>query len=134
MKCLYLKAALAQLPELLVAVDKGSREAGLPEALARKAQIVLEELFVNVITHAYGGDFGPVEICLEPGEGVLRLRIIDWGPPFNPLEAKSPDMQGRIADNIAGGAGLLLVKAMSRELSYARQDDQNVICFSVSLT
>ncbi|MDL2279745.1 ATP-binding protein, partial [Desulfovibrio sp. OttesenSCG-928-G11] len=118
MKRLFKAAQLQDLPGLLELADEVC--AGLDQALAFKSKIVLEELFVNVVSYAYGGQPGPVSVDIERAGSGLRLRIEDWGAPFNPLRHDRPDLQRRFAEGRPGGAGLHLVKGMAGELRYER--------------
>jgi serine/threonine-protein kinase RsbW len=118
--------SLSELPDLLNLAEENCRLAGLPDSLAFKAQVVLEELFVNIFKHAYQGE-GLAEITLEAEKTALFIRIADQGPPFDPLAAKTPDLQKRFAEGIPGGAGLTLVRSMARDLRYSRYDDRNIL-------
>jgi anti-sigma regulatory factor (Ser/Thr protein kinase) len=119
--------SLSELPELLDLAEDACRRAGLPDALAFKAQVVLEELFVNTFNHAYQGREGPVEITLEAEREALFIRFADQGPAFDPLSVKTPDLQQRFADGIPGGAGLVLLRSLAREPRYLRRDARNIV-------
>ena len=120
-------SSLSELPELLDLAEETCRRAGLPDSLAFKAQVVLEELFVNICKHAYQNRGGPTEITLEAQHAALFIRVADQGPAFDPLTKETPDLQQRFADGIPGGAGLILLRSMVQDLRYARLDDRNVL-------
>jgi anti-sigma regulatory factor (Ser/Thr protein kinase) len=124
--------SLNELPELLDLAEEDCRRAGLPDALAFKAQVVLEELFVNTFNYAYQGREGPAEITLEAEKESLFIRFADQGPAFDPLAAETPDLQKRFADGIPGGAGLVLLRSMARELRYHRRDNRNIVEMRIS--
>jgi anti-anti-sigma factor len=87
----------------------------------------LEELLVNVMTHAYGGEAGReahVEVRMPPEE--IRIRIEDAGPPFNPLEAPEPDLEAPVAERPIGKLGLVLVRHLAERWDYAREAAANV--------
>jgi len=119
--------SLGELPELLDLAEARCRRAGLPDSLAFKAQVVLEELFVNIFKHAYPGRDGPVEITLEAEKTGLFICVADQGPAFDPLACETPDLEKRFAGGVPGGAGLILLRSMARDLRYARRDDRNVL-------
>jgi anti-sigma regulatory factor (Ser/Thr protein kinase) len=119
--------SLSELPALLDLAEQDCRRAGLPDSLAFKAQVVLEELFVNTFKHAYQEAEGPVEITLEVERESLFIRFADQGPAFDPLAAETPDLQKRFADGIPGGAGLILLRSLARELRYFRRDNRNIV-------
>jgi serine/threonine-protein kinase RsbW len=116
-----------ELPELLDLAEEDCRRAGLPDSLAFKAQVVLEELFVNIFKHAYQGGGGPAEIILEAEERALFISVADQGPAFDPLGAEVPDLERRFAEGQPGGAGLVLLKSLAGDLRYFRRDDRNIL-------
>jgi anti-sigma regulatory factor (Ser/Thr protein kinase) len=119
--------SLNELPELLDLAEETCRLAGLPDSLAFKAQVVLEELLANIFKHAYQGSPGPVEITLETERSVLFMRVADHGPAFDPLTKETPELQKRFADGIPGGAGLVLLRSMAQDLRYTRTDKYNIL-------
>jgi anti-sigma regulatory factor (Ser/Thr protein kinase) len=121
------QAALEELPELLALVEDEGGRAGLPEAVVFKAQVILEEIYVNVVSYAYDGQRGPVEIRLRIRQNSLRLVAADRGRPFNPLRQKEPDLQKRFDRGMPGGAGLVLVRGMASALAYRRLWGRNVL-------
>ncbi|MDR2488951.1 MAG: ATP-binding protein [Desulfovibrio sp.] len=120
-------SSLEHLPDLLDLAEETCRRAGLPGPLAFKAQVVLEELFVNIVKHAYREKGGPVRIALKAEKGSLSLRVEDEGPAFDPLAAETPDLQKRFAEGVPGGAGLVLLRSMAEDLRYARRDGRNIL-------
>jgi anti-sigma regulatory factor (Ser/Thr protein kinase) len=119
--------AADQLPELLDLAAETARAAGLPDALAFKAQVVLEELFVNIFMHAYAGQGGTAEITLEAQGGRLLLSVADCGPPFDPLSAAETDLRKRFEQGVPGGAGLALVRNMVADARYVREKNRNIL-------
>ncbi len=79
---------------------------------------------------------GEVEIRLEPipgdGAGInpspgLRVVVVDWGAPFNPLAQPAPDVQCALDKRNVGGLGILLVRTMASDVRYQRRDGANVL-------
>ncbi len=129
MKELFLKGSVEELPELAAAVEEEGR--ALSAALRAAAQLVLEELYVNVCLYAYDGAPGAVRLRLTAGADALRCELEDHGRPFNPLEQEAPDPAARFAAGDFGGAGLVLVRAKARDMRYERTDGRNLLSFSV---
>jgi anti-sigma regulatory factor (Ser/Thr protein kinase) len=119
--------SFSELPALLDFAEEDCRRACLPDSLIFKAQVVLEELFVNIFKHAYQGRDGSVEITLEAEKTALFIRVEDQGPAFDPLAAETSNLEKRFADGIPGGAGLVLLRAMAQDLRYARRNDRNML-------
>ncbi|MDR2502974.1 MAG: ATP-binding protein [Deltaproteobacteria bacterium] len=119
--------SLRELPDLLDLAENVCRRADLPESTAFRAQVVLEELFVNIFKHAYQDGDGPAEITLEAAPEGIWLRVADQGPAFDPLNHKTPDLQKRFEQGVPGGAGLVLLRSMAQELRYSRLADKNIL-------
>ena len=120
-------SSLSELPDLLDLAEESCRRAGLSAALTFKVQVVLEELFVNIFTHAYHDKGGPAEVTLEAEKTGLFIRVADQGPAFDPLAKETPDLQQRFTDGIPGGAGLILLHSIVHDLRYSRLDDRNIL-------
>ena len=119
--------SLSELPELLDLAEEDCSRARLPDSLTFKAQVVLAELFVNTFKHAYQENEGPTEITLEAEKESLFIRFTDQGPTFDPLSVETPDLQKRFSDGVPGGAGLVLLRSMARDLRYFRRDNRNIV-------
>jgi anti-sigma regulatory factor (Ser/Thr protein kinase) len=127
------QATLEELPELLDLVENEGGRAGLPETAIFKARVILEEIYVNIVSYAYNGLKGPVEIRLRIRQNSLRLVVADRGRPFNPLQQKEPDLQKRFDQAIPGGAGLVLVRGMASALAHRRLWGRNVLKIELSV-
>ena len=124
---LSVASAPAALAPALRAIEGILRARDVPPARIHDCVLALEELLVNVMTHAYGGEAGReahVEVRMPPEE--IRIRIEDAGPPFNPLEAPEPDLEAPVAERPIGKLGLVLVKHLTDRWDYAREAAANV--------
>ena len=106
----------------------GERE-NWPPALVFKANLVLEELTLNINNYGnYGGYDGirQIEITLNSEPDRLIIEVVDDGSPFDPTnDAALPDTNAPIEDRTVGGLGLHLVRTMMDELSYRREQGKN---------
>ncbi|MBI5520625.1 MAG: ATP-binding protein [Desulfovibrio sp.] len=129
------------------ALAEGAR-AGLAQDTLNRVELVLEEALVNVIRHAYAaapaGCERQVELsCGADADGVFRLSLTDWGPPFDPVggafarpDDGSPEaeleveleanLEADLDHREPGGMGLFLIRTMSQP-AYARKDGANVL-------
>ncbi len=101
--------------------------------LVYRAELVLEEVLMNVVMHAYpqGDEQGmAVEVDSAPGEIVLRFE--DHGIPFDPSTAAPPIAVHDIAQAQVGGLGVSLVKRFAKSLSYERRDGMNRLRVSLA--
>ena len=103
-----------------------SRQEEWPSDLFFTTNLVVEELGLNVINHAYRGQSGEFEIIITSEEQAITVEIIDSGPPFNMLQdAPPPDVEAEIEERPVGGLGIHLVKTMMDELHYKRNQERN---------
>ncbi len=115
--------ALERINDALEAIGQ---EEEWPPDLLFTTNLVLEELGLNIINHAYGGERSEFEMIITSEDSSLTLELIDSGPPFNPLhDAPTPDLEASIEDRPIGGLGIHLVKTMMDELEYRREHDKN---------
>jgi anti-sigma regulatory factor (Ser/Thr protein kinase) len=102
---------------------------GLAPAVVVRAELILEELFLNSVLHGYAApDSGAGPIWV--GIGAARWYFQDAAPAFNPLSApvrdEAPGGHSRL-----GGAGLPLIRHLGVAVDYQYRDGRN--CISVCL-
>jgi len=128
----YLKvvpARLGSLPEVLAFIAEIGAAAALAPDLCLKLTLLVEELFVNTVTHGYGHDSEePVSIAVEVRPGRVALSYEDTAPPYDPFETVTPpDESASVEDRLVGGLGVLLVSALAKDAEYQRGDGKNHI-------
>ena len=64
----------------------------------------------------------------------LRVVFCDNGKPYNPLDAKEPDMTGTAEDRAIGGLGIFMVRKMMDNVEYMYKDGQNVLTLSMKVS
>lgn len=86
-------AILDNLEDVQAFVCQQAKDLGAADALLFKIELVIEELFVNIATHARPGIVPEVEIACALDDSAQAQKpsfcvsLRDWEPPFNPLEA-----------------------------------------------
>ncbi len=123
---LMIEASSDALERINDAIESLGRQEDWPPDLLFTANLVIEELGLNIINHAYGGGAGEFEVIIESQDDALTIEIIDSGPPFNMLrDAPLPDVAAPVEERPIGGLGIHLVKTMMDELDYRRDRDKN---------
>lgn len=124
---LNLGNAPEELERINQAVESMAEEEGWPSELVFQITLVLEELEMNIIQHAYtGARSAASQITLNSEADKLTIEIVDEGPPFNPLEdAPEPDLDASLEARQVGGLGVHLVRSLMDELNYSRDGDKN---------
>jgi len=125
---LTLKADQTEIRKLHGFLSDYFRGQALPESLVFDFEVILEELFTNVIK--YGGVRPGEECCtveLLHAENALTLRFTDNGSPFNPLERAEVDTSKPIGDRPIGGLGIHFIKKLTDSRRYERNGETNVL-------
>jgi sigma-B regulation protein RsbU (phosphoserine phosphatase) len=111
-------AAMARAKE---AVGDYCRAHSIQRPLQRRLLVVIDELLNNTIHHGCPslGDGARITLDLQRQGDVLELLLRDNGtPPFNPLDAAPPDLEGDLEDRAIGGLGIHLVRRLSSSVTY----------------
>ena len=125
---LNIEAGPDSLERINDAVESISVQEEWPNDLLFTTTLVLEELALNVVNHAYGGRQGEFQVIITSEDESLTIEIVGSGPEFNVLtDSPVPDVDAIIEDRPVGGLGVYLVKSMMDELHYKREEDRNHI-------
>lgn len=126
---LTVQAELDQLPAVLSFVDEHLEEAGCSMKAQIQVDLAVEELYVNIAHYAYHGKKGEAQISVrfDPEERIFEIEFRDSGVPFDPLAKPDPDITLSAEERRIGGLGIFMAKKNLDELSYARENGQNVL-------
>jgi anti-sigma regulatory factor (Ser/Thr protein kinase) len=113
--------AIASLPALVAFVREFFLARGLDPDEAFDVDLVVEELFTNMVRHARGGG-AEIELGLDREDSVVVVRIRDEGAePWDPTQAPAPDLE-RPLERKPGGLGIYLVRRLARDFRYAHEN------------
>ena len=99
-------------------------EVGVSTEHVLEVRLLGEEAITNVVKYASAASMA-LEVQVTREEIVVVLR--DDGKPFDPSSAKSPDLEASLANRALGGLGIHLIQSLSDAVSYAREEDRNVL-------
>jgi anti-sigma regulatory factor (Ser/Thr protein kinase) len=102
-------------------IEDFCRTAAVPRESGLKANLVVEELFLNTVKHGHrGGSDAPVWITLAAEEGRMSLAYEDRAPPFNPFARATREMLEALAETRReGGLGVILAQGLTASADYA---------------
>lgn len=123
-----LKNRLADLDKINGTLEDLSRQLGFSKRCKCETNLVLEELFTNIISYAYrdGGDHEVLlRIRIDPDQ--LYIEIEDDGVPFNPMNAAPPGLEAELEDREVGGLGVFFARKFTDQISYERVDERNIV-------
>ena len=111
-------------------INRVSKKAELSVKTTNRAQIIVDEIYSNI--HLYSGAHTVQVFCRIEPQGMI-LTFKDNGIPYDPLSASEPDVAAPAEERELGGLGILMVKNMASELSYAYEDGYNVLTVTVAI-
>lgn len=123
-----LRNDLSELETLRARVDQFKTEAGIPEKAIFEINLILDELFTNIVSCGYR-DLGEhwVTFTLSREGALVTLCVTDDGVPFNPTEAASFDPKCPVEERRIGGVGIHLVRSLTDGMTYRRTGDGNTV-------
>ena len=125
---------IAALADLFHFAHDFAAEEGVEAGPSHALDLVLEELFTNLVRHNRDGRHD-IEVELERGNGTLRLVLRDFDvAPFDPTTVPSPDLTLPLEEQSRGGRGIHLVRQLAREFRYGHHDGVSAITVALPLT
>jgi len=117
---------LAELRRMGFALAEFLDDEGVSKSTAHRVKLVVEELVVNVIQHAFD-DGAPHAILLDVRTDAQGVAIVveDDGKAFDPTVAPSPPLKELLETGKSGGLGVAIIKKVTRDLKYERADGKN---------
>jgi len=123
-----LKSNLSELDELCRHLETFGQKTGLSKKFVFEVNLVLDELFTNIISYGFDDDGEhSIKVTITPENGGLCLCIEDDGKPFNPVEFEAPDMSCSIEECKIGGLGIHIIRKLMDDICYERCEDKNVL-------
>jgi anti-sigma regulatory factor (Ser/Thr protein kinase) len=97
--------------------------AHLPDVTRHAMHVALEEVVLNVATHAFPtGVSGKIEVSLCTAPDAVALIVEDPGPAFDPTTVPLPERPDPLEP---GGLGLALLRHYCKHISYDRSGEHN---------
>ena len=122
---LRLKAVLENVPVATECMAAIARAAGVDEQLLYQIQLAVDEVCANVVEHAYAGmEPGDMELVCSMGNGLLFIRVRDWGRGFDPEGVAVPNVEAPLEERHLGGLGLFLVRQVMDSVEFRFDDEK----------
>ena len=112
-------------------LDACLEEFDVPMRAGYSLKVVTDEIFSNIVYYS-NADLGQILFRNEPER--VTLVFMDNGAAYNPLDAEDPDTTLGVEERDIGGLGLLMVKKMAEEVTYAYTDGNNQLTVVMSKT
>lgn len=99
----------------------------LPGPLAAELEVCANEAVTNIINHAYDdAAVHRIHLRLAQASDGVDFVVEDDGRPFNPLDFAPPPATS-LQQAPLGGRGILLIRGLTSECAYRRQDGKNIL-------
>jgi len=129
-KAIRIPNQLEQLHVIVQTIDEISRDWNISSKASMELNLVLEELFTNIVFYAFPDKKEHVidiKFSLS-SSGILEVMIIDDGKYFDLIEASDEvKLDAALEERKVGGLGIHFVKQMMDEMSYERKGGKNVV-------
>jgi len=124
------KNQLSELENIVINLEMLSEKWNIPLKIVMELNLVLEELFTNVVFYAFedkNEHLIHMSFMLIDAHQ-LQIRIEDDGKPFNLLEKKVTDIFDKpLEERQIGGLGIHFVREMMNSVDYQRADHKNIV-------
>ncbi len=127
---LDVKADLENLSQIADFISINARKLGLHDKGIFQLQLAADEVSSNIILHGYNQQTGPIHLTIWEEEEKIILMIEDQGEPFNPLNAKKPDLNASLEERSPGGLGIHFLKTLTDYVHYEFLDGKNRLTVS----
>jgi anti-sigma regulatory factor (Ser/Thr protein kinase) len=123
-------AALTALSVFRDFIDAACRQENVPEDIAFKLKLAVDEASTNVIEHGYAGmDPGSILLMLKFDPKQIVVNLTDFGHPFEPSEPPAPDIEAMLDDRPTAGFGLYFIYQTMDHVDYRTSALGNTLIF-----
>ena len=129
-KMLSVTPTMETVSQVAAFVEEHLEKFEVPMKLSTKLMVAVDEIYSNIVRYS-GASEAQVRIMKETD--TLRLVFSDNGKPYNPLDAKEPDVTASAEDRAIGGLGIFMVRKMMDKVEYMYKDGQNVLTLTMKV-
>jgi serine/threonine-protein kinase RsbW len=120
-------AEIANIPVATDGIADYLTSAGVAAEIIPDIELAVDEAITNIIMHGYRKGPGTIAITCTIEKDRVKIAIRDSAPAFNPLTIPPPDITADLADRVAGGMGIFLIRKVMDEVGYEYKEGQNVL-------
>lgn len=113
-----ISADAAGLATLRTVVEQQSRAVGIATDAMYELIVAVNELTTNIVMHGYRGVAGTIDVTIEQDGTMMRVRLCDQAPLFDPTQVPPPDTSLPPDQRVPGGIGIELARRTTDALAY----------------
>lgn len=123
-----LSSSLSELERLHTILEQLKGDWQLPDTFILQLNLVLDELFTNVVSYGLGNEADQtVDFNLTHHGDAVEVIMCDRGRPFDPTTADTPDLDLSLDEKPTGGLGIFLARRYADTFAYRRAEDKNIL-------
>lgn len=124
-----INSELTELEKVKQRLGQILKTKGFTVELIEDAQLVVEEILVNIIQYGYTQEESQIiDLQIKISQDTLMMTFEDWGKPFNPLvNIEAPDLSMDDDERSLGGLGFYLVQELTDHIEYVYRDGKNIL-------
>jgi anti-sigma regulatory factor (Ser/Thr protein kinase) len=93
----------------------------LPDEVAWRLRVALDEIVANVVAYAQSGlEPFVIDVWFDRLADAVEISVADDGPAFDPLARPLPDVSLPLEQRQVGGLGIALVRSLMDNVRYQR--------------
>lgn len=128
MKKLSIENKIENLAKVAEFIEEFGDKNGLNQKMVFELNLILDELVTNTISYGFKDEgIHTIDIMVEKDDNEIKIKMIDDGGEFNPLETKEVDLNKPLKEKSIGGLGIHFVKQKADEIRYERDEDKNIL-------
>ena len=99
----------------------------------QKLELMVEEIFANISSYAYGVEKGNIQIEISKAGSKIIVKFEDDGIKYNPLEKEDPDINIPVEKRKIGGLGIFMVKNTADDIKYEYKEKKNILTLTLNI-
>jgi len=127
MEQLIIDSELSELDKVRSFLKKNLLNLNLSEEEYFTIELSLLEICTNIVRYAYPENKDKIFLKTWRDKDKFFLEIRDNGIPFNPRNAKKPDIKKILESEQVGGLGILISRHFMDGFDYTREHNQNIL-------
>lgn len=132
-KSLTVKSDMSEIEKVRRFLEKTLNSLSLSEEAYYLIELSILEMCINIIRYAYPKEKGNIVLKIWNQKKKIFFEIRDWGIPFDPREAKEPDVREMVKQGQTGGLGIFLSRRLMNGFEYRREESQNILLMYKSI-
>lgn len=97
-------------------------DAGISGRVVNRASIIVDEIYSNIVSHSKATR---AAVACNVADGHITLEFSDNGTPYDPTQAKEPDVTAALDDRKIGGLGIFMTRKLAEKMDYCRDGEEN---------